>query len=79
MTSLLTEIAVGGVIGACGAVLAGLSLVALRVLLSKSRREHERLILRELGLIAATKKALFEEPDPEFRFPSHSRSSQAAQ
>lgn len=80
MASLLTHIAVGGALGAIGAVLAGLLMLVLRVLLNKRRRNEERIIIRELGIMAAAKKALFEEREPEFQFPSHSsRSRPAAQ
>ena len=74
MTSLLTHIAIGGIGGAAGAVLGGLSVLLLRVLLNKASREREIAAIRELGFLAVVRQALFEESQGELLFESdHSR------
>jgi hypothetical protein len=75
MASFLTHIALGSVLGAAGAVLGGLVLVALRTLLSKRRRQRVSEKIRQIGVIAATKQALFDESDPELDFPKHRATS----
>jgi hypothetical protein len=71
MASLLTQMAIGGAVGAAGAVISGLMLVALRTFLNRNRRIRELEKIRQLGILATIKLALFNEPNPEFRFPRH--------
>ncbi len=69
----MTHIAVGGVVGAVGAVVAGLVLVALRMFLNRRARASQIARIRAIGIVAATKQALFDEREPELHFPERRR------
>jgi hypothetical protein len=69
MASFLTHIALGGVVGAAGALTGGLMLVALRIFLNRTARSQQLERIRQIGIIAVTKQALFDERNPELPFP----------
>lgn len=63
MASLLAHIGLGGIAGAAGAVLGGLIVLALRVIFTS--RARARTEIRELGIVGAAKRALFDLPQSE--------------
>ncbi|MDO8433651.1 MAG: hypothetical protein Q7S58_14695 [Candidatus Binatus sp.] len=65
MASLIVQIMLAGVLGAAGALVGGLTLLALRLLLTPRIRAQQAQIIREIGIIAAAKRALLEVPEPE--------------
>jgi len=68
MASLLTHIGLGGLAGAAGALFGGLVVLGLRMFLSKQARARQRERIRQIGIIGATKQALFEVSEPELDF-----------
>ena len=69
MASFITHIAVGGVVGAAGALIGGLILVVLRIFLSRPSRARQLERIRQIGIVAVIKQALFDERNPELPFP----------
>jgi hypothetical protein len=74
MASLLIHIGLGGLVGAGGALVGGLIILALRVLLSKRIRSQQLEKIRQIGVVGATKQALFEVRQPELDFPKRAAS-----
>lgn len=68
MASLLIHIGVGGVVGAIGALAGGLTLLGLRMFLTKRARRRNLERIRQIGLLAAIRQALFDVPQPELDF-----------
>jgi hypothetical protein len=68
MTSLLMHIGVGGVVGAAGALFGGLIVVGLRLFVTKRARARQMERIRQIGIVGATKQALFDVPEPELDF-----------
>jgi hypothetical protein len=66
MASLVAHIGLGGIAGAAGAVVGGLTVLALRVVFT--RRASAREQIRQLGIVGATKRALFDLPQSELNF-----------
>jgi hypothetical protein len=73
MASLLTHLAVGGVLGAAGAVAGGVILVMLRTFVVQNRRARQMAKIRQIGIVAVAKQALFDERNPELPFADQSR------
>lgn len=73
MASLLTHLAVGGVLGAAGAVAGGVILVFLRTFLVRNRRVRQMAKIHQIGIVAVTKQALFDQQNPELPFADRSR------
>ncbi len=70
MPSLLVGIGLGGLVAATGALVAGLALVALRMLINKDARTRQLETIRHIGIRAAAKRALLEVPEPEMKYSS---------
>jgi hypothetical protein len=68
MASLLIHIGVGGVVGASGALVGGLTVLGLRMFLTKRARAWHLERIRQIGLVQAAKQALFDVPQPELDF-----------
>lgn len=68
MALLIIHIAIGGLIGAVGALVGGLALLSLRIFLTRHIRVRQAEIIREIGIFAALKRALLEVPDRELDF-----------
>jgi len=67
MASLLALIGLGGIVGAAGAITAGLILLAIRILVNPRERERQLARIREVGLLAAAKEALFDGREAELQ------------
>jgi hypothetical protein len=65
MASLVIHIGLGGITAAAGALVGGMTLLAMRILFTPPVRARARAEIRELGIIGATKRALFEISQPE--------------